>query len=94
MKERQFAGMLNSRSRYGVDWGNNQSIRFKKYCRLQEICIPHSGLWLKWNKRSKFIYPSWGESLWSYAGEITWTQRQENKGRKVKKFEMFRWKSK
>ena len=88
-----FNGMLNSKARYGQSWGDNQTLSFKKYCALMEICIPHSGLWLKWNKRTKLIYPSWGKGLWNWGGDISWTQRHANKWRKKKRIEFFPWRS-
>lgn len=93
MKERQFAGMLNSKSVWGQSYfGGSESLRFHKYCKIDSL-FTYSHLMLKWYRACRIVFPSWGKSLWNYSGEITFTQRQENKGRKVKKFEMFRWKS-
>lgn len=34
---------------------------------------------MNWYKRSKYLYPSWGNSLYNYPGDrVSFTQRQEN----------------
>lgn len=91
MKERQFAGMLNSKSVYGQSWGDSIYFRLCKYDKVQATRKRWSGLWIKWNKHTKFHRPSWAKSLYNSFGDVEWTQRHNNQGRKNKKIELFRW---
>lgn len=96
MKEGQFAGMLNSKSVYGQSYSSSSCIRSKKLIRLLERS-PINYLTPKWNKRSKYLYPMWSNSLYNYPGDkIMFTQRQQNvlfcKGQNRKpRVKLFRW---
>ncbi len=92
MKERQFAGMLNSKSVYGQSYSNYEVLRTFKYNKILEL-QKTSKIWRSWYKKNKGFYPSWGVSLFSMGSYLTFTQRQENEGRKKKRIELFRWRS-
>ena len=88
-----FSGMLNSKSIYGQSWGGSECFRAFKYNRILNLNPVFNPLFCSWFKKNKVVFPSWGKSLWNYRGEITYTQRQENKGGKVKKVVLFRWRN-
>lgn len=91
MKERQFAGTLNSKSVYGQSYSNYEVLRTFKYNKTLEL-QKTSKIWSSWYKKKKGFYPSWGVSLFSVGNYLTFTQRQENQGRKNKCIELLRWK--
>ena len=96
MKERQFAGILNSKSVYGQSYSSSSCLRSMKLGRLLERS-PINYITCKWSKRSKYLHPSWSGYLYNYPGDdIVFTQRQHNTrykgfGRKPK-VKLFRWK--
>lgn len=91
----QFSGMLNCKAMYGQSYSDVQCLRSMKMGRLIERA-PINWLSCKWNKRAKYLYPSWSDSLYNYPGDtIMFTQRQRNAmfrkvGRKVK-VNLFPW---
>lgn len=89
-----FSGMLNSKSVYGQSYGDYECFRIHKLNKLYSLFQPNNVIFWGWYKKNKRIFPSWGKSLWNYAGEVTYTQRQENRGRRVKKVVLFRWRNK
>lgn len=94
MKERQFAGMLNSKSMYGQSYGDYECFRIHKLNLIANFSGTYNRLRFKWYKKHRYPKLYFAPSLWNYDGEISWSQRQENQGRKKKKFEMFRWRVK
>ena len=96
MKERQFAGMLNSKSVYGQSYSSSSCLRSMKLGRLLERS-PINYITCKWYKRNKYLHPSWSGYLYNYPGDdIVFTQRQHNalfcKGVRKPKVQLFRWK--
>lgn len=95
----QFTGWLNSKSMYGQSWSSVECLRSMKLGKL--LCrSPINWLTSEWYKRDKYLYPSWGKSLYNYPGDtITFTQRQKNvlfcKGTNRKpKVKLFPWRKK
>ena len=91
MKERQFAGMLNSKSVYGQSYSDYSVFRTFKWTKINNLSKVYNHLRFKWYKRHRLPKLSFAPSLWNYDGEISWTQRQNNQGRKNKRVELFRW---
>ena len=90
----EFSGMLNSKSVYGQSYGDAECFRIHKLNKVYSLFQVNNVIFWSWHKKGKKIFPSWGKNLWNHNGEITYTQRQENKGRKVKKVVLFRWRNK
>lgn len=91
MRERQFAGYLNSKSVYGRSYSDSEGLRFCKYIKIQNL-IHSSATWRRWYSVSHYMYPSWSKSLWNRGRkDVEWTQRQNNFGRKKKRIELFPW---
>ena len=96
MKERQFAGMLSSKSVYGQSYSSSSCLRSMKLGRLLERS-PINYITCKWHKHDKYLHPSWSGYLYNYPGDkIVFTQRQHNalfcKGVRKPKVKLFRWK--
>lgn len=95
MKEKQFAGHLNSKSRYGQSYSDYSALRLFKWCRIQDLSPKYNPLRFKWYKKNKMYYPSWGKGLYSSCGEVLHSQRMWNDGcsrAANKKVRLMRWK--
>jgi hypothetical protein len=90
MKERQFAGMLNSKSVYGQSYSDYSVLRTFKWTKINNLSMVNP-LCFKWYKKYRPPYLAFAPSLWNYGGEISWTQRHMNRFRKNKKIKLFRW---
>ena len=62
-----------------------RTFKYNKILELQKT----SKIWSSWYKKNKGFYPSWGVSLFSVGNYLTFTQRQENQGRKKKRVQLF-----
>ena len=93
MRERQFAGYLNSKSVYGQSYSDYSVLRLAKYDKVQACRKGWSKLWMTWNKRSKLHRPSWSKSLWALYGDIAYSDRMWNQGRvkKDKRIKLMKW---
>lgn len=91
MEDRPFAGMLNSKSVYGQSWGDYGCFRICKLNKIDCLAKDFNMLRFKWYKKHRLPYLVFAPSLWNYDGEIQWTQRHNNQGRKKKRIELFRW---
>lgn len=85
-----FNGSLNHSSLYGQPFYHKGYLRFAKYVWITDKLAYNPK---RWYKKSKLFYPSWGKSLFNYNGKITFTQRQDNFGRKPrdKRIRLMRW---
>lgn len=91
MKERQFAGYLNSKSVYGQSYSDYSVLRTFKWTKINNLSKKINPLIFKWYKKHRLPYLAFAPSLWNHDGEISWTQRHNNQGRKNKRVELFRW---
>lgn len=91
MEDRRFAGMLNSKSMYGRSYSDYEVLRTFKYNKILKL-QKTSVIWRNWYSKDKFMYPSWGSSLFKTGSYLTFTQRQENLDRKKKRIKLMRWK--
>lgn len=76
MKERRFAGMLNYRNRYGIEYSGTDVLRVFKYNKILDITRWQH---MKWYNDTRFYCPSWGKSLWNDGKTVMFTQRHYNK---------------
>ncbi len=96
MKERQFAGMMNSKSVYGQSYSDYSVFRHFKYTRIANLSSKYNRLQFKWYKKNKLAAPSWSLQLWNHCGDITYSQRMWNHGRvkKDKRIKLMKWRTK
>jgi len=95
VKERQFAGMLNSKSVYGQSYSDYSVLRLFKQTRIDNLSKKYNRLRFKWYKKDKFLAPSWSLQLWNHYGEVLYCQRMWNTGRakKDKRAKLMKWRS-
>lgn len=88
-----FKGTLNSKSVYGQSYGDSECFRIHKLNNI--FCLQTNNMLVtKWFRKYRIPKLKFAPSLWNYAGEITFTQRQENRNRKNKRVELMRWRDK